>query len=197
MLESRPVGQIIVFNAIHGGFFSSANRFFTRMPYTHVAFVVEPVFGVDSYFGAELSATTQPFNNIIKDKDYMYQVYRPIGWTKPQLNNALKQIYMRYAGQTYGFAQVLWFIYRYIAESWPFHADVRRGHNFFPNRPICSEICWWYLWFLYEERPDLVQLRDKLGEWSPDTFNAGDSARVIQSFPTLFVKTEERWQGRK
>lgn len=83
MAENRISGQIIVFNALHGGFFSSAQRFFTRMPYTHVALVIEPILGIDSYFGAELSAAIQPFSNLIKDEDYMYQVYRPMGSPTP------------------------------------------------------------------------------------------------------------------
>ena len=195
MAENRIAGQIIVFNSLQGGIFSIGQRFFTRMPYTHVAITVEPMWGVDMYFGAEASAVTQPFNNIIKEESRLYQVYRPMGWTKPQIDNAIAQTFIRYAGETYGYFQIVWFIYRWIAESWPFKADVRKLHNFFPNKTICSEIAWWYLWHLYEERPDLVQLKDKLDEWRPDTFHAGDAARVLKSFPELFILTEERWTG--
>ena len=43
--------------------------------------------------------------------------------------------------------------------------------------------------------PIVVDLKNKLDEWRPDTFNAGDAARVIQSFPNYFTLTEERWRG--
>jgi hypothetical protein len=193
----RPYGQIICFNNLNPYFFSKGQRFFTRMPYTHVAMMFPDVLGVESYFGADETADLKPTSRFLNDEKMLYQMYMPQGWTDEQIRIALTKIYNRYAGETYGYMQIAWFMVRGVMEGWPFYKDVRRWHNFFPKHPICSEIAWWYLWFLYEARPELTQLRDKLNEWRPDTFHAGDSHTVVMSFPDLFKFTEERWSDPK
>jgi len=195
----RTAGQIIVFNALKGGMFSAGQRVFTGLPYTHTAILVNapyPAIDIDSYFGADLTVSTQPLDKALSDPTYLYQMYKPIGWTDEQIRIAFTEVYKRYAGEEYGFLQIAWFIYRGVAERWPFHADVRKGHNWFPNHPICSEVGWWYFYQLAIQRlNDAKKLIDRLNEWRPDTFHSGDAARTLQAFPDLFQLTEERWQG--
>ena len=193
----RPYGQIILFNNLHFDIFSIGQRFFTEQPYTHTAFIVPPALGVEWYYGAEQLAVIRPISYFENDTKKLYQMYLPKVWTDEQILNALRKLYTKFGAEKYGYWQILWFMFRWLMSKWPFKKDVRKWHNFFPNHVICSELGWWYLWFLYEEQPDLTELKDELNQWSSDTIHSGDIHTIINNLPHLFRMTEERWEGKR
>jgi hypothetical protein len=186
-------GDIIVLNNMHGGWYSKVQRFFTRLPYTHTGIVFYPVFGEPSYFGADMSVDIQPIQRFLSSSTCLYQLYRP-NCDYVIKDYVLHDLYVRYAGETYGFWQILWFVYRWVMES--FHVDVRKQHNWFPDHEICSEIGWNYVNNWYSLFPNThVQALADLNMWRPDTFSSGDMARFLQAHPEDFTLVDERWLG--
>lgn len=186
-----PVGSILCFNAKKGGWFSSAQRLFTRQPYTHSAVVMPPVVGIQSYLGADLTVDIQPISKFVDDQTMDFQVWEWVGVTPERTNLALTTTYVRHAGQTYGFWQILWFVYRWFCEQ-VLRKDVRKQHNWFPNNPICSEVTWWTCKYMVGDNWTLLNI---LNEWRPDTFHSGDQADVMRRFEQLGAvrKVCERW----
>ena len=187
------LGAVIVMAYKHFHVLSLGQRVFTRQPWTHTAIMLDPIVGVDSFIGADLTVDVQPFAHIRDDHEaYDYVVFDPLEFTTEQITAALAQTYTRFAGKTYGFLQLLWFIERWTM--WTlFKKDVRKWHNPFPNGTICSEVVWWYLWFLGEYRPEIRTLLD---HWRSDTFHAGDAAFVMSILGArgLFAPGDE-WLG--
>lgn len=193
MNKDFPIGSIIVFNAKKGGWFSSAQRFFTGMPYTHTAIVMPDVFDVPSYMGADLTVDIKPIDEFLNDEDMDFQVWEWLGVSPLRIEEALRWVYIRYAGETYGFLQLLWFVYSWFMRK-VFRKDVRRTHNPFPNHPICSEVAWEMCSQMVQNKDD-QRANSILNEWRPDTFNAGDQAEVMRRFAKLNLvrKVYERW----
>lgn len=184
------LGSIIVFNATKGGWFSAAQRFFTRMPYTHVAGFIGKVQGEDSIFEAKMSASVTPWKHVVEDTTQEYYVFEPTTAIKQQdIDAALLLVYDRFAGETYGFLQLLWFVYRWIAESWPWHADVRKHGNWFPNEVVCSEMWWWFLHYLAENYPEINVV---IEEWNSNSVNAGDIYNILIRLPKYFTLKDIR-----
>jgi len=115
----------------------------------------------------------------------------------------LRGIYTKTAGTSYGFLQLLWFIYRWMAEMLGF--DVRKQRNWFPNGDVCSENAYRYLIERLQRNGigvgakryrDIRLAINKLREWNENTFTPVDLAMVIKSYPNLFELVES-WSEKK
>jgi hypothetical protein len=192
-----PVGSIITFNSKKGGWFSSAQRFFTRKPYTHSAVVFPDELGVPSFFGADMAVDKKPVAQFENNTTVDYQVWEWVGIPKRHIEAVLREIYVTFAGETYDFLQVLWFVYRWFMEVF-LHKDVRKRKNWFATtkHPICSELTWNVCQLMTIDNPVCQSI---LHEWSPETFHSGDQAEVMQRFEKLGVvrKVYERWDVSK
>ena len=184
------LGSVIIFNSTKGGRFSAAQRFFTRMPYTHVAGSIGTVSGEESILEAKMSVSVTPWKHVLDNKTEEYFIFEPTSALKQKdIEDALYYVYDRFAGETYGFLQLLWFVYRWIAESWPFKADVRKKGNWFPDNQICSEVWWWYLHELATKYPDISNV---IEEWNSNSVNAGDMFMILRRLPKYFTLTQTR-----
>lgn len=192
-------GHILAFNSTNGGFINKAERFFTRSKFNHVSITIPAVLGTNCHLSALLTVTVEPTSVFLNDESEKYKMYYPHGFTYAQIEKATTRTFEEFAGKTYGFFQLLWFIYRYFAEGWPFYSDVRRHHNWFHNGPICSEVLWYYIYYLTlvetnaEQKPEIFKLRDRICQWNPDNFSPADCVKVIEEFPTLFTLVQQRW----
>jgi hypothetical protein len=180
-------GDIIVFNSKHGGWFSKAQRFFTRMPYTHTGVVIGDINGIPAVLEAKTLVVVSPWSTAQFDPSMSYWVFRP---TLENFGLApLMDLWTRYAGQEYGFGQLLWFVFRYVMESWPFRADVRRHRNWFPNGDICSELVFnWIGWLSLGSR----KLEEIKNEWYENTCHAGDIFTICSRASDDFTLIEYR-----
>jgi hypothetical protein len=175
------LGTIIIFNATKGGWFSSAQRFFTRMPFTHVGGYIGTVVNEESIFEALEAVAVTPWSRRKYDETMQYYVYEPNDSmiTSDATKKTLNEIYNAHAGNTYGFFQLLWFVYRWIGESWPFKADMRKFRNWFPGGSICSEVWYDYLTRLGYIYPEIEKV---LSEWPhANTVHAGDMYDIMQA----------------
>lgn len=180
-------GDVIIYNQKKGGFFAAAQRFFTGMPYTHAAIGFGDVKGFESVLEALFAIATTPFRRAREDMSVDFEVWRIKGVAQERIDAALQKAYDRFAGETYGFLQILWFIYRWLNEK--IGRDVRKQGNWFPDHLICSEVVYEFLWDVSAEIPSL---RKKLDEWNSNSFHAGDVHTVCASLPDVFELVEKR-----
>lgn len=177
-------GDIVVFNATKGGWFSAAQRFFTRMPYTHTGIIIGDVNDESALLEAKMSVSVTPWKPFTTDPTLQYWVFRPAMSVNPQ---ALSDLWHRYAGHDYGYFQILWFVYRWIMESWPFRADVRGQHNWFPTGDICSEVTYNWIQWLSMQDPLLDAL---VMEWNENTCHSGDIYTICSKSRLDFTLVE-------
>ena len=179
-------GDIVVFNATKGDWFSKAQRFFTRMPFTHTGVIVGTVNNVPALLEAKMVTTVTPWKNVIDNEMLEYFVFRPtIDFGIQPVND----LWARYSGRSYGFAQVLWFVYRYIMESWPFRADVRGQKNWFPTGDICSEVVYnWLSWLSINSNT----LEALVSQWNENTCHSGDIYTICSQSRVDFSLVEQR-----
>jgi len=187
-------GHIVVFNSTKGGFVNRAERFFTRSDYNHTSITIPAVLGVESHISATWKVVTEPISHFMNDESEWYKMYYPVGFSTNQLIEVLSRVYNEFSGETYGFFQLLWFMYRWLMECWPFRMNMKHGSNWFPSGPICSEICWYYIKYLCEMQPKRMQaVEAKLNEWAPDAFSPADCVEMMEEFPGIFFKVNEHW----
>lgn len=176
-------GSVIIFNNKRPHILSWGQKVFTGQPWTHTAVGIPDVLGVESYIGADLLVDIQPTDRFRGDPKMEYLIFAPVGFTDKEIEDALRYTYARFAGRTYGFAQLLWFIERWFF--WTiFKKDIRKWHNHFPNGTICSELAWHFMWYLGARYP---ALRTELDNWRPDTFHSGDACYVVSKFKYLWM----------
>ena len=172
-------GDIICVN--EPGFYASAQRFFTKFPYTHTAVCIGEVCGHVSIFEAKTHLAVTPLQYLLEDKEKDFEIYKvnidPIIKSK-----AMDETYYAFAGSIYGYAQILWFIYRWGCER--FGLDVRKRKNWFTSGEICSEIVWHYLNIVSQGIPELNAM---LNQWNADTIHVGDIVTICRAFPEIFV----------
>jgi|WetSurMetagenome_2_1015567.scaffolds.fasta_scaffold62699_2 hypothetical protein len=185
-------GNIVVFNVTKGYWFAAAQRFFTGMPYSHAAIGFGEVKGDESVLEALFAIAITPFKKARESTTTDFEVWRVKNVPQTRIEEAVKRAFERWAGETYGFAQILWFMYRWLNET--IGRDVRKQGNWFPDHLICSEVAYNYLWDLSEQLPSL---RKKLEEWNSNCFHAGDVHTVCAGLPEVFELIERRgWERR-
>ncbi len=185
-------GNVVVFNVKHGGFFETAQRFFTGMLYTHAAIGFGEVTGYESVFEALFAIAITPFERTRNNTDIDFEVWSLKGVPREHIDAAIHNAYLRFAGEEYGFFQILWFIYRWLNAK--LGRDVRKEGNWFPDHLICSEVVYKFLWDVSADAPSL---RTKLNEWNSNSFHAGDVHTVCTALPDVFELIERRgWDAR-
>lgn len=189
------IGDIILLNRKKGGWFSTCQRFFTGMPYTHCTISVGEILGFESTIGADEKVVIEPIRKFYEEDSTDIEIYRlrkeilPLNFDT-HMSNTMKYMYCKYANQYYGFSQILWFVYRWLMEK--FGKDVRRNNNPFKGGVICSELIYLYLVQLtivlnkcYPKKDSrrfsvLLPLQTDLNRFTADTIHAGDIASIIK-----------------
>lgn len=169
------------------GFFPAAIRFFTGSHISHSFLVGDSWLGHRAVIEAGNLVQVVPWKKFYVDKPTEeYWVYRiHDGKVKEQdMVIALSRCFNNYAGKTYGYLQLLWFIWRWAASK--FGMDVRRCRNWLPGGVICSELVYWYLFYLGGEFRKLIE------PFTSNTIQAHDIYEIIQSRPDLFYLVEEK-----
>jgi len=180
-------GDIILINSLgkNSTWYSKAQRFLTRKPYTHTAILLGDVCGTMSLLSANELVCVLPYKNYQGEAESgsEMEVYT---FTHPppiDMHHAiLEKLYTKYAGTAYGFIQIFWFLYRWIMEGW-FRRDVRRKRNPLTTGTVCSELVWYYLRDISYYYPEL---QAKVNEWQANTIHAGDIADICKSLPGIF-----------
>jgi len=202
---SLKPGDIIIYNATKGGVFSSLQRYFTRMDFTHTAIVFNKIIGLDSVIEANETVAITPFKRTLKENTTEFWIFRIEDVSDELLQEALKHIYDKYSAKLYGFLQLLYFVRRWVWETkwvkllfgWMPRligkpVDVRQWNNWFVKGTICSELKWHYDYFIAERIEDNDWL-DILEEWNSNNFHSGDAYKVCIRVPKIKLKYERKF----
>ncbi len=183
------LGDIILLNrkGKSSSIYSAAQRFFTKMPYTHTTVAMGNVLGFPSALSAEELVVVEPIQRYFEEEGTEIEIYRIHNLKLNVASDVISYLYFKESGAYYGFTQILWFIYRWFMES-VFQKDVRKERNPMSKGIICSEPVYNYLVKMVSMDPDLcvTPLNSKLTEWNANTVNAGDIATICKSFPEIF-----------
>lgn len=112
-----------------------------------------------------------PFErNYIKDPDNGWELWEiNTEFTEEEeIEASLRYLFYLYSGKSYGYGQLLYFIYRWAFEGVGLKAP---KNNPLGSGLICSELVYYYL--------DLVGLDSRVKHLSHDTVNAEDLYRVV------------------
>ena len=198
------IGDIVLLNRKKGGWFSSAQRFFTKMPYTHSTFSVGNILGFESVLSADEKIVIEPVGRYYEEKETDIEIYRlkkkvlPVGF-EGALSSAIESMYYKYANTYYGFGQVFWFVYRWFMES-VLKKNAKKKDNPFKGGIICSELVYLYLEQVckvlnkcYPKRDTrrfsvLLHLQIELNKYTRDTIHAGDIAVIIKHNPNIWER---------
>ncbi len=182
------IGDIILLNRNKGGWFSSAQRFFTGMPFTHCTVSVGNVLGEEYVLSAEEKILLLPLYNYFTELDGSTDIYV----FRPSVDIETKaalvvELADELINKWYGFGQLPWFIYRWFMEK--LGKDVRKSNNWFKSGYICSEVVYLYLEKLARKNEpekltyggELYELNQWLSQYTQDTVHAGDIYTICAS----------------
>jgi hypothetical protein len=182
------IGDIGFSSNLAGGFrglLADAIRYFTDSNFSHSFIITDPVCGQETVQEASELVAVVPFDkNYRESETELYVVYRPKASKKAKLE-AAKKCFVEFAGVSYGRLQLIWFVYRAVMER-VFKKDVRKQKNWMADGVICSELVYWYLWYLGKPYQTI------LAPWNPDTIQAEDLRKLAAANPHLFEIVEEK-----
>ena len=178
-------GSIVLLNRLgkESNFTSSLQRFFTKMPYTHTAIVLEKYMNENVVLSADELTVILPLNNYFEEDKTEIEIYELLlDFDKISIT---RDLFLNYSGKKYAFLQVLYFIYRWFNET-VLKRDVRKEKNIFNKGQICSELVYLYLCEV-AQKTNTKELLDKLNEYTKDTIHVGDIANICKSLPQIFA----------
>jgi len=174
-------GDIMVFSAQPGDWYSKAQRIITGMDWTHAGVGTANYYGHPSYLDTRELTMVSRLDDIINNKNQKFVIYEFIGLTDEQKSIIAKTIWEERIGSYYGFVQILWFIYRAIMERW-FKKDVKRNKVPFRGGYICSENTYRAIEIAleYMTLPNKLKTQIVLRQWTSNTVHAGDIHTIME-----------------
>ncbi len=171
------------------GFFPKLVRFFTKSKLSHCGIVFFNLgFGAETVIESTTLVQVVPFQRNYRDsKNEEYIVFELIDKTlsrqKIDLDKILIDLFKEYSGQSYGYFQLLWFVFRWFVGLFGF--DISNHKNWFTQNVICSEVLFQYLKAL-----KILVLDEKLKKFNSDTVQAQDLFDIVKSCPDIFRVVE-------
>lgn len=174
-------GDIMVFSAQPGDWYSKAQRIFTKMDWTHAGVGLSNYYSEHMYLDTKEISLSNKLSPIFNDPKQKFVVYEFVGFTDEQKYEIGKRIWGERLDKYYGFVQILWFIYRAIMERW-FNKDVRRNKVPFRGGYICSENTYRAIEIAleYMTLPNKLKTQIVLRQWTSNTVHAGDIYTIME-----------------
>jgi len=191
-----PVG--LVGYARAKGFFQWLQYQFAGPGASHTFVITYPLgklVEIPMVFEADMTVTHTPYEKYLTS-DWDYYLYMVVGVSPTDIAYSLDRCTKEFSGVRYGFFQLLWFPYRWFMET-ILRIDVRKSKNWFTDGVICSELWWWFMWYLIDRYPDKwAKLRSILIQWNPDTIQSYDIKVIMQKNPDIFRPFAEYVDGK-
>lgn len=130
-----------------------------------------------------------PFDSHYRDNpESYYDIYQisPSVVSQAEIDAGLKQVFEEYAGMTYGFLQLPWFIWRWINRK--FGRDIHRELNWFNTNIICSGEVFDY--WIYLGLGMIIPTT--MSQYHQSTIAPADILSIVKRNPDLFVLVEQK-----
>lgn len=155
--------------------FTKLQRFFTGKKVTHSFLVLDEYYGDFQLLDARLSVTLDPLNNILNEGNDVWLYSIPLNETE---SLRIKNLFFNnYIGKTYGFSQLIWFVWRRLLELL-FKKDMRAKKNWFSEGILCSEIVYNVLMEISKTKPMLAPY---LNKYEVNSFHSGDCKELLDT----------------
>lgn len=137
-------------------------------------------------FEADMRVVHTPWKTLVDDPDYSIWLYRIKDLTPYEMTFSLDKCTAEFSGVVYGYFEWLWFLWRWFNEK-ILRRDVRHEDNWFTKGVICSELWWWYVWYITDTNVlKWGKLRAILDQWNPDTIQPYDIKKIMDANPDIF-----------
>lgn len=160
-------------------------RFFTDSSISHAFIMTDDVCGQPTVQEAALLVQVVPLQKYYVEDDtqsyWLYEISSEHASDKAKAA-AMAKVFNEFAGVKYGKLQLVWFPWRWLNEQ--FGRDIRKTKNWMTDGVICSELQYWYLWYLGPTFQELLK------EYNPDTVQAEDLRRIVVKNPHIFKLIE-------
>ena len=187
--DNPPVGFVGYANS-KSGLLTKLQHWFAGPGASHSFVITYPIgtfTEIPMVFEANLLVRHNPYARYLISAEEDYHLFMVAGATDTDIAYSLDRCTKEFSGVEYGFLQLLWFPYRWFMET-ILRKDVRKSKNWFTDGVICSELWWWYCWYLTERYPEKwAKLRSILSEWNPDTFTSYDVKGICENNPDIFI----------
>jgi hypothetical protein len=157
--------------------------FFADSQYSHSFVMTDPVLGIESLQQASFEVCIVPLDRYDSsdfDRYQIWQIKDPY-FDQEKAKQALAECHQEFSGNTYGYIQLLWFIWRWFIKK-VFKKDISHQENWWTEGVICSELVYWYLHKLGEPFQSI------LASFNADTITPEDIHQVMLAHPELFEK---------
>lgn len=184
MSKARP--GMVGFSNNKKGWLPKLIRFFTQANISHTLLIQNSVCGDATVQEASNLVQVVPFKKYYQDDDtqqyWLYEISSDHA-SPEEVQSALKQVFDEFAGVKYGYFQLVWFPWRWFCEK-ILRRDVRKTKNWMTDGVICSELVYWFLYYLGPK------FRALLVQYNPDTIQAEDIRRICEANPKIFRLVE-------
>lgn len=184
--HSHRTGDVYLWNAVRGGFLSSAIRFFTRSGFSHSS--------IGWFIGGEVQAQLEAnllvgLNPLVTgDPEYTHKRYRFRAIPEEVLAVWVRHLWQEFSGKQYGVLQLPWFVWRWLLQH-VLKVKKEFHHTWFPNGTICSELVYQYFQFaaLYLSQHGRPEFEKALEGYGADTVSPQDLWEIINACPQEFI----------
>ncbi|MBN1114137.1 MAG: hypothetical protein JXA66_02230 [Oligoflexia bacterium] len=168
-------------------FFTGYSRKKNDPPVIHSLLITSPMLDNVTVEEANFLVQIVPFESHYAaepEKEYYLFRIKPEFAPPEKIKTALDYTFREFAGYHYGYFQLLWFVYRWIANM--IGVNVSHKKNWMSDGVICSELLWHYLNQLGGKVAELVS------QFNPDTVQPQELMNVIKNNQDVFEMVEQR-----
>jgi hypothetical protein len=186
MSKAKP--GMIGFSNNKKGILPKLIRFFTDSHISHAFIITDEIAGQPAVQEASLLVQIVPLEKYyVNDDTQDYELYEihPEYASKLAMYESRKRVFNELAGEKYGKLQLVWFPWRWFNEK-VLRRDIRKTKNWMTDGVICSELQYWYLWYLGKTFQELLK------DYNPDTIQAEDLRRIVKKNPHIFKLVERK-----
>jgi hypothetical protein len=115
-----------------------------------------------------------------------YSLYDPILASEGSIGAVLKGCHREFLGIKYGYLQLVWFMWRWLCSK--VGVDIRNNKNWMSDGMVCSELLYYYLYYLGEP------YRSLLKPFNPDTIQPNDVYLMCLAHPDKFKLVRKNGQ---
>lgn len=137
-------------------------------------------------YEADMRVSHALWKNYLADDNFNFWLFEVVGATKEEIDYSLDKCKELFLGDAYGYLGWPYFTFQMFCRKvlW---LDVRKNKNWITSGTICTELFYWYLWYITELYPSKwASLRSILKEWSADAMTSNDALHLLQDNPHWF-----------